>query len=82
LVPLQDGVSFGGVQVFRGGTAFQRPKPLVLIDRHHHGGLTAKVYEVVLVAVLSRLGAHDSILEKAVTFGTNIDRRGARVALR
>jgi hypothetical protein len=61
---------------FRGGTAFQRPEPLVLIERHHHGGLAAKVYEVVLVAVLSRLGAHDSIVGNAVTFGMDIGGRG------
>src|SRR5215470_9880417 len=44
LVSFQDGVGLGGVQVFRGGTTFQRPEPLVLIDRHHHGGLTAQMY--------------------------------------
>ena len=49
----------GGVQVFRGGTAFPCPEPLVSIDRHHHG-LTAKVkaYEVVLVVMPRRLCAH------------------------
>jgi hypothetical protein len=74
---VQPCVGFGGVQVFRGGTAFQCPEPLVFIDRHHHG-LTAKVkaYEVVLVAMPSRLCAHGYTLEAAVMFGIDIGRRG------
>jgi hypothetical protein len=34
---------------------FERPQPPVLVDRDHHRGLAAQVYEVVLVSVSSGL---------------------------
>jgi hypothetical protein len=52
---LEHGVGFGGVEVISRGTVFQRPQPPVLIDRDHHRGLAAQVYEVVLVAISSGL---------------------------
>jgi len=52
---LQHGVGFRGVEVISRGAMFQRPQPPVLIDRDHHRGLAAQVYEVVLVAISSGL---------------------------
>jgi hypothetical protein len=49
-MPPQHGVGFGGVEVVSRGV-LQRSQPPVLIDRHHHRGLVAQVYEVLLVAV-------------------------------
>jgi hypothetical protein len=52
---LQHGVGFRGVEVVGRGAAFERSQPTVLIDRDHHRGLTAQMYDVVLVAVSSGL---------------------------
>jgi hypothetical protein len=48
---LQYGVGFGSVEVISRGAVFQCSQPPVLIDRDHHRGLAAQVYEVVLVVV-------------------------------
>jgi hypothetical protein len=66
-VGLEHGIGFRGFQVLGRGAALQRPQPSVLIHRHHHGGLSAQVDDVMLVGELGGLCAHTSIVGRRTT---------------